>query len=1047
MKKWITAIFFTFLIVNIPSSFAYIPPTNAYQQFNVTNETVTAPNYYASVKMVGQNGFAVTGSNSSQTIYFTAPNATAALPTKYCPANYGFVSYNATTNVITCGLLNQTGSGPTYDTMQNVGHGGYGFYKGNSTKTNFQFRNLTSTNTNTILTQNTTDVNIAVKGWQNNTGTNLGTHGIGPFSSMLGSVLQFFSLVSANNQLALSLNSTNIIFTIQHVITDAFKANSLTCAAGQFFSAFSNTTGTFTCTTPSTSGITSLNGQTGPSINLVRQAGNTTIKNNTNSIVIGIGPNVMAGGTNIGKGGKGFFSQIVTGQGQFRNLTSTDSHITISQNKTDLNIATNGLLSTAITSINSQAGPAITIQGTLNNVTATTTSNTVTLNTASNVVVTNGSPQNITKSLTLDAGVLGGNLNAHSFQISTLLNATHKNDATTARQLGLLGNLTSGSKCSDGQFIQYKNSNQTWICRTLANSTGSGITSINSQTGPTMIILHHSNATTITNSSNVLTLSLKNNVLLTNGTKQTATKYVAFNDQAKITGLLLNASATQTNSYTATSTDDLINVNATNGNYTVTIPSISIAGTGKIYTIKKVDYSKNYVEIVPTLSSIEDFKNMNLTNPSDTLSIENNGTIWFGIVKPSSSYLTFPLKQGSNAWFGPWVNQGTPATLTTVNNTLYAVPFTLTRPVSLAKIESEVSTSGNSNCRMAIYADSGSGYPTNKIVNSDIASLVGSPTGTMVNTFTKNIRLQTGNYYLAEECNGGSFSIAKDTISSVTTANNANSATQTISITIANNINRLLIVGITYHGDVSGDNISTVKIGSTSFTFAGHVCETSCPSTVDESIWYLINPPSGAQTITITPSFSAQYDLQAAAYSLYNVNQVTGVQTVTTHVGTSSPSSITITPTITGSWVVEGVFFDPTVAGNPTAPTFTQAWVSHANGAYTSISGGSQYDTTPTINAGNTMGWTEANMVGRPWGEIAVEVLKAAPNTTLRAIPPNSLSSFLGMINTMGATNGGTMYSVTTSLGSIPSPLPDPFPSGATIATSSVPEILVNVVG
>src|SRR5690348_14491087 len=85
-----------------------IPPTNAFDHIHTSNDTLHAMNFSAPFSMVGDNGISVTGSNHTKTIYIHGSGA-QTLPTTYCPTNYGFTSYNATTNILTCSLLNQTG--------------------------------------------------------------------------------------------------------------------------------------------------------------------------------------------------------------------------------------------------------------------------------------------------------------------------------------------------------------------------------------------------------------------------------------------------------------------------------------------------------------------------------------------------------------------------------------------------------------------------------------------------------------------------------------------------------------------------------------------------------------------------------------------------------------------------------------------------------------------------------------------------------------------------------------------------------------------------
>lgn len=369
--------------------------------------------------------------------------------------------YSWPNNTGTVCLTNQTGiCGPmgsaTYDTLSNIGTGQGSVYAGNTTKTNFQFKTLKQ-GSNIVITNNTNDVTISstalssaiqsintdttpgqtiqvigsgsisdngggvhvitTKTYQNNTGANLGTHGIGPFASMNSQVLQFLSLVSANSNCDFTNNSTNLILT---------------------------------CSSPSS--ITSVNSQTGPSINIVCQTGNTTCTNSTNQIKIGFGSNPL-----ITNGSPQNISKTVTfTSGNKLTLTpssttaginiGTTSNAPTSPRQGDMWIVNRGIkfqdvnniTRTTITSVTSSGqvsvsnnfnGSAVNLScplciTTINRGSVTNMSqiingtNTVSIQMKNNIVLTNESAQTITKQLTLNNGVLGGNLIVTGFGFS-----------------------------------------------------------------------------------------------------------------------------------------------------------------------------------------------------------------------------------------------------------------------------------------------------------------------------------------------------------------------------------------------------------------------------------------------------------------------------------------------------------------------------------------------------------------------------------------------------------------------------------------------------
>lgn len=128
--------------------------------------------------------------------------------------------------------------------------------------------------------------------------------------------------------------------------------------------------------------------------------------------------------------------------------------------------STHSLITSAITSINSDTNAAQTIQGVSGNTTASTSAGTTTINTGSNVVVTGSSAQTITKGITMNSLTLGGAENANNQRITSLGTPTASTDADQANHMGLLGNKVVGT-CPNTSVLKYQSSNSTWICQTL----------------------------------------------------------------------------------------------------------------------------------------------------------------------------------------------------------------------------------------------------------------------------------------------------------------------------------------------------------------------------------------------------------------------------------------------------------------------------------------------------------------------------------------------------------------------------------------------------
>ncbi len=221
------------------------------------------------------------------------------------------ITINTAWNVVTTGLSAQTITKQI--TLNNLVLGGQMNLAGN-----------TILNTG-IITVPTTTGTLAetsqLRTYQNNTGSNLGTSGIGPYSGMSGSVLQFLKLTSANNNCSFSGNTTNVILTCVSgsssgsQLFDADHASGSTSLVGPRLNATANTAKTIS----GGNGISFSNANTthfqinqkiyqnntinnlaqSVNYNIVRGGvGNVTVTNSTNQVAINLGSNVVVTGGN-----------------------------------------------------------------------------------------------------------------------------------------------------------------------------------------------------------------------------------------------------------------------------------------------------------------------------------------------------------------------------------------------------------------------------------------------------------------------------------------------------------------------------------------------------------------------------------------------------------------------------------------------------------------------------------------------------------------------------------------------------------------------------
>lgn len=371
--------------------------------------------------------------------------------------------------------------------------------------------------------------------------------------------------------------------------------------------------------------------------------------------------------------------------------------------------STHSLLTSAITSINSDTTAAQTIQGVSGNTTASTSAGTTTINTGSNVVVTGGSAQTISKQLTINSGVLGGNLNVGSNALTT-----------------------------SGHLVTLPTNTGTVL---LTNGSGSSLSGIvTSITGT-------ANNLTSSASTGAVTLNLGSNVVTTGGSAQTISKAI------KITGLSTAETGNKTSSYTVTSSDDVVYVNDTLGSVTITLPT-AVGLDGKIFTIKKVSSSLNTVTIATTGGqTIDGATNVVLNNAQEKAIVQSNNHYWFTLSNKGDDMDSYRIR-GSTAsrYFSSGIDQyadvigGTP-TATTLN----AYPFIVSKTIKIDQIGLSVSTLvAGSSCHAGIYTDSGNTAPSTLVTGSDVTL---TTTSTGLKTGAVSITLQGNNlYWLAYEC-------------------------------------------------------------------------------------------------------------------------------------------------------------------------------------------------------------------------------------------------------------------------------------------------------
>lgn len=189
--------------------------------------------------------------------------------------------------------------------------------------------------------------------------------------------------------------------------------------------------------------------------------------------------------------------------------------------------------------------------------------------------------------------------------------------------------------------------------------------------------------------------------------------------------------------------------------------------------------------------------------------------------------------------------------------------------------------------------------------------------------------------------------------------------------TVGNNANRILIVAAGCYD--ATQNITGITWNGTE-NFVGPEIFLDNGGTRTE-IWYLINPTvTTADVVTTWASSTGRRG--AGVYSYYNVDQTNPMGVTNTASGVGATTTGTLTPTTTGSLIVDIEISSSNAAGTG---TLTPGWTSLIGG--TDRSFGSQYNLTPVISASNNMFYTYGGSSSWTWCGVEVKAFVSGTDT------------------------------------------------------------------
>ncbi len=410
----------------------------------------------------------------------------------------------------------------------------------------------------------------------------------------------------------------------------------------------------------------------------------------------------------------------------------------------------------------------------------------------------------------------------------------------------------------------------------------------------------------------------------------------------------------------------------------------------------------------------------------------------------STSWITKDTSYGGSTYYCLSSNKDTNNTapagredinLATADNTNAAYKPFLTITYQPAQVAATAATnvidtsfSANWNTQSGSGAD---GYTLDVATDSGFTSFVATgcgggscnakAVGNVTTYSVTGLSANTTYYYRvrATDSVGGGTGVNSSTITVTTLATPvANSATSTLAIDTTSSsaganvaslswshtvsgVNRLLVVGVSKR---SYNSVTSVTYNGVALTKSGAVQAGSGDFSRSE-LWYLVNPPTGTNTIVVTPGGNDW--MQTGAISFTGANQITPLGIFASNFGGSGVTSASVNVTSApGEIVVDALTFWNTTTDATKGASQTLQWSTSSDNAWNGR--GSTQSGANSV----TMSWTIPSSGAQGWALTAVSI---KPNTI-------NENSFTG---SWAAVTGATSYklSVTTNSDCSTSPI------------------------